>query len=652
MVNADYRALAHLPKPLLDDFKAGRWLPIVGAGLSIGAEGCAPGRMPTWEELGATLGAELPGGYSGQIAVEAISAYEHAFGRRQLATRVTEALFVGRARPSPTQLAFAGLSFENVVTTNVEQLLEDAYRQVRGPVLPVVEDGQLRLANPYDTPTLIKLHGDIHHPGTLVLTEDDYDNAHQSRPLMFTWLASQLISRTGVLIGYSLGDPDVRMILAGLRRALGPTPPDLWVLTKGANNITADRFRRRGVRVVNLPDNLGWEQLETIFTALAELGRESAGASIAGTTSVVDAAITLDQAVDTFVLFLVHPDRLRLYAEFVFPSIIEAGFVPVSRADVRAEPGFSVAATDALLRVAGSVVVESTSLRDPNVARARSSVGEQRTIVVGDALTGDENAEYDWPTEADEDSWRTFANYLATALEQRTESRRDVGDSSAHDLRSETLVAVINLEAALRALDLDTSTAGGGRGQKFDSLRTLLDRAVDEHFFPDLDSGVASMIVDVRNRLVHADPREISDHTLQSVLDESRTLTHRARSFLTENRVEDPSAGPEVMLARFEAANEGPHRDLFEGLQRLGYEPHVSTSLRPYIRWVSYATGRPRLSIYQDEAGLSIDSRVYRTAAARLPGATIYGRRVLFPYDHNSLPSLLDAARRLRDGTS
>lgn len=651
IVTHDADALAHLPRPLLDDFKAGRWLPIVGAGLSIGAEGCAPATMPTWEQLGASLAAELPGRYSEHDPVEAISAYEQAFGRRQLAARVMDALFVGRARPSATQLAFARLSFENVLTTNVEQLLEDAYRLVRGPVLPIVEDGQLRLTNPYDTPTLVKLHGDIHHPRTLILTEDDYDNAHLTRPLMFTWLASQLISRTGVLIGYSLGDPDVRMILAGLRRALGATPPDLWVLTMGANQIAADRYRRRGVRVVNLPESLGWGQLENIFNALADLGRTSAGSSISGTTSVVDAAITLSQPVDTFVFFLVHPDRLRLYTEFVFPSVIEAGLVPVSRADVRAERGFSVAATDALLRVAGAVVVESMSLHDPNVARARSSVGEQRTIVVGDAQHGDDHVDISWPQGSDEDTWGAYAHYLVGSLKRPGVRAREATRGSVPDLRSDTLVAVINLEAALRALDLDTSTAGGGRGQKFDSLRTLLERAIEEGFFPDLDEDEARMIVEVRNSLVHGDSRVIPDQILHAVLNASRELTEEARGFLAEDWAGDPSVGPDIMLSRFETSNGWPHRVLYEELRELGYSPYVSSSLRPYIRWVFAAPGRRRMSIYQDEAGLSVDSRVYRSAAARLPGAMTHGRRVLFRYVDNELSTLIDAARRLRDET-
>jgi hypothetical protein len=71
--------LQHFPKPLLDDLVAGRWLPIVGAGMSLNAKIDPPAKMPLWPDLGAALSSELRD-YSSASTLDAISAYQHEYG--------------------------------------------------------------------------------------------------------------------------------------------------------------------------------------------------------------------------------------------------------------------------------------------------------------------------------------------------------------------------------------------------------------------------------------------------------------------------------------------------------------------------------------------------------------------------------------------
>jgi hypothetical protein len=59
---------------------------------------------------------------------------------------------------------------------------------------------------------LLKLHGDLRHPSRLVVTEADYDGFLANYPLIATYLSNQLITKTGVFVGYSLDDPDLRQI--------------------------------------------------------------------------------------------------------------------------------------------------------------------------------------------------------------------------------------------------------------------------------------------------------------------------------------------------------------------------------------------------------------------------------------------------------
>lgn len=75
--------LQYFPKPLLDDLVRGRWLPVVGAGMSMNAKLRNGDVMPLWGQLGKSFEADLAD-FSATGPVDAMSAYEHDFGRARL----------------------------------------------------------------------------------------------------------------------------------------------------------------------------------------------------------------------------------------------------------------------------------------------------------------------------------------------------------------------------------------------------------------------------------------------------------------------------------------------------------------------------------------------------------------------------------------
>ena len=310
------------------------------------------GGVPNWEQLGKEVSQDLPLGYANGSPIESLSAFEHSYGRPRLIERVNVALKVGKARPGEVHRQFCAIPFENLVTTNVEQILEAEYSSRYGAVLAVIEEQQLRLANPYGAPLLVKLHGDLHHPSSLVLTERDYDAVASQKPLLMTWLANQLISKTGIMIGYSLEDADFRQILANLRSRLGESPPDLYVVEVGADPVRVERYLRRGVRVINLPKTRkGYGILADFFEQLYEYWTDNFSTLLSGTTASVRAILRAGARVENAVLFLVDDRDLSLYDEFVFPHVSAAGFVPLTPEDVTHPNGYSVATLEALTRV-------------------------------------------------------------------------------------------------------------------------------------------------------------------------------------------------------------------------------------------------------------------------------------------------------------
>src|SRR5688500_8801590 len=105
--------LDSIPQPLLDDLVAGKWLPVVGAGMSRNAIVPGGATMPLWEDLGKELANELVDyPYSG--ALDALSAYSHEFGRPRMIERVSTALHVDSVRPGVAHRAFCSIPFDIV----------------------------------------------------------------------------------------------------------------------------------------------------------------------------------------------------------------------------------------------------------------------------------------------------------------------------------------------------------------------------------------------------------------------------------------------------------------------------------------------------------------------------------------------------------
>jgi len=228
-------------------------VPIVGAGFSRNA--VLPGAlsMPFWRDLGQLIGAQVPDFPPDDVnPIEAISAYQHEFGRPRLIEELRKLLHHGVARPGPAHLEFCRLPFNVVCTTNADCLLERGYEAVSVDHYVIVEEQQLSIGVDPRTVTLLKFHGDLNHPHRLVVAEDDYDRFTVSNPLMITYLANLLITRTPVFVGYSLDDPDFRQILALISDRLGPHRRQAYVLTHRASRHERNRYERRNVRCIDL----------------------------------------------------------------------------------------------------------------------------------------------------------------------------------------------------------------------------------------------------------------------------------------------------------------------------------------------------------------------------------------------------------------
>lgn len=379
------RQLSNFPRPLLADLVAGRWLPILGAGLSRNAIVPDGTSIPMWAELGDLIGQDLQD-YSSTGPIDALSAFEHEFGRPKLIERLSELLRVDVARPSDTHKAFCSLPFDLVCTTNFDFLLEHQYQLILRHCTPLFDEDQLSIGLRDSGTALLKLHGDLNHTTRLVATEADYDSFLDRFPLLATFVANLLITRTAVLIGYSLDDPDFRQIWQVVGERLGRSRRVAYVILVGAKPSDIARFERRGVKVINLSGSRSKyaEVLTDAFTELWDYWQERLIPASKVREEEPLQELSLPRDANTRLCFFAIPLSLQpFYRERVFPIARDAGLVPVTADDVVTPGDTIVAKIDALLERALLVVVDAATpatLSELQMAFVR--LGPARTLLV------------------------------------------------------------------------------------------------------------------------------------------------------------------------------------------------------------------------------------------------------------------------------
>ncbi len=152
-----------------------------------------------------------------------------AHDRTALIARVKEAVQQDK-KPSPILRALAELNFPLVITTNYDQLFEDALRTAPIPKRPHVHwyqkdrskvTGNFPEASAAE-PFIFKLHGDIDTSDSIVITDEDYIHfvlrmrdsmPHFPVPLAFL---HNFMASTTLFLGYSLLDYNLRLLFKTL----------------------------------------------------------------------------------------------------------------------------------------------------------------------------------------------------------------------------------------------------------------------------------------------------------------------------------------------------------------------------------------------------------------------------------------------------
>lgn len=154
-------------------------------------------------------------------------------------------------RTTPSHSALVRLDLPLLFTTNYDELIEAAYLDAGQPLRVSIKEEQFKARrSEKPQPHLVKLHGSIDQPDTVVLTRLDYARARAGRTEMLTSLRNEMAETAFLFVGFSLSDPNFNLIHDDIRLVYGMNLPASYTVQGRRNTIKERYLRSLGVNTV------------------------------------------------------------------------------------------------------------------------------------------------------------------------------------------------------------------------------------------------------------------------------------------------------------------------------------------------------------------------------------------------------------------
>jgi hypothetical protein len=168
------------------------------------------------------------------ISVAQFHVNRHGGNRGHLNKAILEEFPVDKT-PTEKHRLLSRLPISTWWTTNYDKLIERALEtEERIPDIKY-DIKQLAHSKPRRDVTLYKMHGDIDHPASAIITRDDYESYAHERGLFLDVLAGDLISKTFLFIGFSFTDPNFSQVLSRIRVRLRDNQRPHYAIFKGTD---------------------------------------------------------------------------------------------------------------------------------------------------------------------------------------------------------------------------------------------------------------------------------------------------------------------------------------------------------------------------------------------------------------------------------
>jgi NAD-dependent SIR2 family protein deacetylase len=169
---------------------------------------------------------------------------KNSFGDRW--RTILSAEFQQAADISRLHAALVALDQRIIITTNFDKLIENAWADTardRYPsVISKVDQKAFRLFRD-DDPYLIKLHGTIDEPDSIVFDKTSYQRVAFANQFYRELIGTLLLTHTFVFVGFSMDDPAISLVVESHAYSYSETRPH-YIFTPGPTKLPIDELSK------------------------------------------------------------------------------------------------------------------------------------------------------------------------------------------------------------------------------------------------------------------------------------------------------------------------------------------------------------------------------------------------------------------------
>jgi hypothetical protein len=256
-----------IPRSLINDFMYEKVVVFAGAGLSA----CA--NLPLWGQLINAikhnlmdLSNEEEDFFSKLDSLQQAQYMYDKIGQSTVFSEVSK-IFSSNEKQSLIHDMFVTLPIRKIITTNWDTLIEDYFfNKVNLRIKILWKDNQIPTVGNYVT--LIKMHGTISDPDSIVFSEEDYYSFLITKPLLRQYISTLVATSTILFIGYSYNDLDFKFIYNNVKANIQPMGNNAYIFLPNASQQQINYLKDRGLQVISYS---GVDSHKALFNFLSDL---------------------------------------------------------------------------------------------------------------------------------------------------------------------------------------------------------------------------------------------------------------------------------------------------------------------------------------------------------------------------------------------
>jgi hypothetical protein len=237
--------VSRLSADLVEAVARGECAVFCGAGLSI------PAGLPSGAQLAEHLADRLDS-FDGnrRDLTEVASVYEAERGRHALISFFIDRIESLSSGPSAVHEALCRLPVTAFITTNWDDLLERTLLLQKRDHAVLVTDREVPFLRGGALP-VIKLHGTLNRPDTIVVTDRDYHELFLTQPAVLSLLDSLFSTKTIIFIGYALGDSDFKRLYYSCTMRFGRLSRRAYAVQRNPRDSIVNMWRSQQIEVID-----------------------------------------------------------------------------------------------------------------------------------------------------------------------------------------------------------------------------------------------------------------------------------------------------------------------------------------------------------------------------------------------------------------